>query len=160
MDIRAARCISELMGVAYIKLFMAPQRNNIRGDKLGDLGGQVTGSRRSIYLMVKGNTFHNEMVPHPVATICAAEQLRGYRYTVPELHPVERRDICQSPVEAVRSRMLSSQVKFICLSKDINDRVDPVPRTMLTLSRPVCKIVYFPSLQDLIKMKCVFVSEP
>ncbi|GFV27350.1 hypothetical protein TNCV_3795451 [Trichonephila clavipes] len=40
------------------------------------------------------------MVSYPAETTCGTEQLREHRKEVPEVPPVERRDTCQSPVEA------------------------------------------------------------
>ncbi|GFW53640.1 hypothetical protein TNCV_4815411 [Trichonephila clavipes] len=45
---------------------------------------------------------HNEVVFPPVETSCGAKQVRGHWLAIPEVHPVEGRDACQSLVMAVR----------------------------------------------------------
>ncbi|GFU69551.1 hypothetical protein TNCV_1351111 [Trichonephila clavipes] len=69
----------ETTGVSYTRPFIAPQRKTSRGDKSGDLGGQVMGPPRPIHLFEMSglnahvHVLHNEMALHPVETTCGAE---------------------------------------------------------------------------------------
>ena len=78
MYIRDTRSISELKGVSYTRLFMAPKRKKSTGDESGDLTGHHTQATclEMFDPNVHMHTFHNEMTLCPDETTCDAEQVR------------------------------------------------------------------------------------